>query len=96
MRRERDLLHDAVVCSAVVLVAIVLWVGGRRALARRGAGRPGPVAVEPPRPADDGVDHAPPVIPPLVLSGVKGGKPPKKRASQPAARPLPPITPDKE
>lgn len=95
-KKDEDLLHLAVVASAVLVLALVAWAGGRRLLARWGSG-PEPVApAAPPRPAADGVDRPPTVIPPLALVGVKPETPSSRPRTQPAARPMPPVTPDRE
>ena len=97
--QEDDRLHALVVLSALVVLAIVVWAGGRRLYGRWAAGR-GAVpsaAVSGPR-RDDGVDRPPSFIPPLALVGVKpNARPPKSpKPKPPAAVPMPPITPDKE
>ncbi|MBI3299316.1 MAG: hypothetical protein HYZ75_14205 [Elusimicrobia bacterium] len=96
MRREDDVLHKLVVLSALAVLAIVLVVGGGRAY-RRWVRRPAPLPVQrPPVAPDDGVDRPPSVIPPLALSGAQPAASPRPRDFSPAARPKPPITPDRE
>lgn len=95
-RKGEDLLVTAVVVSALAVLAVVFWVGGRRLYARWQTGRPA-VPVVPREPAqDDGVDRPPSQIPPLAMVGIAPAKPARPRAPQPAALPMPPITPDRE
>lgn len=97
-KKDSDALHNAVVLSALVVLGLTLWAGGRRLYSRWQAGS-APPRPAPERPAQvpDGYDRPPSVIPPLALVGIApDGSKTKPRPKPPAARPMPPITPDRE
>jgi hypothetical protein len=96
-RKGEDLLVNAVVVSALAVLAVVLWVGGRRLYARWQTGRPAAPVVQGGEPEDDGMDRPPTSIPPLSLVGLApSSATARPRPRPPAARPMPPITPDRE
>lgn len=101
MRQKRgaeDTLVTVVVISALVVLGLVFWAGGRRLYSRWQVGRgtgPGPAQTRPR--VDDGVDRPPTMIPPLAMVGIAPStSPPRNRPKTPAALPMPPITPDRE
>lgn len=96
-RKGEDALVTAVVVSAALVLAVVLWFGGRRLYARWQTGRPAePVVIGEEEP-DDGMDRPPTSIPPLALVGLApSSATARPRPRPPAARPMPPITPDRE
>lgn len=95
-RKGEDLLVTAVVVSALAVLAVVFWAGGRRLYARWQSGRPAAPPVEGGAAQDDGVDRPPSQIPPLAMVGIAPAKPARPRQQPPAALPMPPITPDRE
>ena len=98
-RKDEDALVTVVVVSAAAVLALTLWAGGKRLYARWQLGRGGEPVAGPvqPRPDDDGYDRPPAVIPPLAMVGIAPStKAAKSRPNAPAARPMPPITPDRE
>ena len=97
-RQSEDTLLTVAVVTALAVLALTLWAGGRRLYSRWALGaQTAPSTAPRPEPKDDGRDHPPSVIPPLAMVGISAtSRPPRPRVKTPASRPLPPITPDRE